>query len=645
MLYKGSAIPASTSNLFQFPDKAASNSHNTFGLYQSSLCTKTMYDPARDIFTAADEAQIDTQDQNESPGNKRKRSGSPMGSDPLPSQSGGPSDERKTGTTLENERPEKRIKSIVDAVSEVAAPVPTTAANLAKLPRVKKAPSARLHDAPRRPGGASPPRKRSRSPARRSPEDYRRERRSPTRRRSPSPAPIRRSPTPPARSPPRQRKRPGGSARINAADTEAVRRRQVEREEDMNNQAQAAAVARGVHDVVKQHYNAVPQRGREWRKTDSKIKGLRSLNNWIKSAIIQRFSPEENFTPGAREGGAHGQGRDERGGLLVLDIGCGKGGDLQKWQSAPQRIELYVGLDPADVSIEQARERYQQMQRGGRPGRDRYPKRVFHAEFAVKDCFGDWIGDIPIVQEVGIDGSVGPTQNGMSHRWGGGGFDIVTMMFCMHYAFESEAKARGMLRNVAGALKKGGRFIGAIPNSDILTAKINEHNAKTGAPVVEHIAPDEDDDDDDWDPEKTLDAPKDAPPPTTENEEGPKEDNPNPLEWGNGIYRVKFPGRVPADGIFRPAFGWKYFFFLEEAVEEIPEYVVPWEAFRALALEYDLELSYRRPFNDVWEVEKNDPILGPLSERMGVRERDAGRLLVSDEEFEAACEFYWCTFC
>jgi mRNA (guanine-N7-)-methyltransferase len=57
-----------------------------------------------------------------------------------------------------------------------------------------------------------------------------------------------------------------------------------------------------------------------------------------------------------------------------------------------------------------------------------------------------------------------------------------------------------------------------------------------------------------------------------------------------------------------------------------------------IAEEYNLELSYRKPFNEVWEEEKDDPELGPLSERMGVRERNTGRLLVSEEEMDAAGE-------
>ncbi|ORX92800.1 mRNA capping enzyme-domain-containing protein, partial [Clohesyomyces aquaticus] len=249
-----------------------------------------------------------------------------------------------------------------------------------------------------------------------------------------------------SRSPPRQRKRPGAASRLTAAEREAARQRQIQRQKEEEEQTRKEAASRGVHDVVKQHYNLVPQRGREWRATDSKIKGLRSFNNWVKSSTIQKFIGDERN-------------------LKVLDMGCGKGGDLGKWQ-ASRKLELYIGADPADVSISQARERYEQMRRQMRRG-----QRIFHAEFYTKDCFGEWLGEIPIIKDVGIDPGVGP-GNAISQRWGGGGFDIVTMMFCMHYAFESEDKARGMLRNVAGALKKGGRFIGCIPNSDVLSAKV-----------------------------------------------------------------------------------------------------------------------------------------------------------------------------
>lgn len=51
-------------------------------------------------------------------------------------------------------------------------------------------------------------------------------------------------------------------------------------------------------------------------------------------------------------------------------------------------------------------------------------------------------------------------------------------------------------------------------------------------------------------------------------------------------------------------------------------------------------MQYRKPFFDVWKEERDDPVLGPLSERMGVRGRDGGPILVSEQEMEAASEYY-----
>ncbi|RDA91251.1 hypothetical protein CP533_0641 [Ophiocordyceps camponoti-saundersi (nom. inval.)] len=458
--------------------------------------------------------------------------------------------------------------------------------------------------------------------------------------------PAKRRAVSPSDQPPRKLKRPGARARISEAEREAIRQRQLERDKAAA-EAEAAAElhqarVRGVHDVVRQHYNSVPERGRDWRTRDSKIKGLRVFNNWVKSCIIQRFSPDEDHTPGSRDFG-RSAGKE----LLVLDIGCGKGGDLSKWQQAPQPIQLYVGLDPADVSIEQARDRYRNLSsRAGRGHGGRRPpsqqQRLFDARFHVKDCYGESIEDVEIIRQVGFDPS------SMNRR----GFDVVSMMFSMHYAFETEARARTMLRNVAGALKKGGRFIGCIPNSDVLGERVRRFNEKAAAKrnktegstaskaeaaaAAATSAAAEPSTSPSTPPPPAASSPQEEEAEDGELEEGEAEPT---AEWGNSIYRVRFPGKTPDDGAFRPAFGWKYNFFLDEAVEEVPEYVVPWGAFRALAEDFNLELQFHRTFPEIWETEKDDPELGPLSERMGVRERGGGRLLVSDEEMEAA-SFY-----
>ncbi len=195
-------------------------------------------------------------------------------------------------------------------------------------------------------------------------------------------------------------------------------------------------------------------------------------------------------------------------------------------------MALYVGLDPADVSISQARERYREMAQrggggggrgGGRGGRSRRPPRLFDARFQVKDCFAETIADVGIVKEVGI----GPESEQLNY----GGFDIVSMMFCMHYAFESEEKAQMMIKNVSRTLKKGGRFIGCIPNSEVIAQKVCEFNEKMEQKkAAQKVKPAEDKTAED----KTA-AGEDGEIEEGEAEEGEAEPT---AAWGNELYRV-----------------------------------------------------------------------------------------------------------
>lgn len=337
----------------------------------------------------------------------------------------------------------------------------------------------------------------------------------------------------------KKQKRPG--VRRDPAEAERERQDTLRRQEERDRQAREAASVRNQYhrgsEVVRSHYNARPNQGREQRN-QSPIVNLRNFNNWVKSTLIRNFTTER--------------------GLRVLDMGCGKGGDLMKWDKAS--IASYTGIDLAEISIDQARGRYTKM---------RNPR--FSAEFHAFDCFG-----LPLTQ------LLPPGRRD---------FDVVSMQFCLHYAFESEAKARQMLSNVACSLSRGGKFLGTIPSSDA---------------IIRHI--------------ESLPA-------------GVK-------EWGNDIYRVEFENQPPPgpDVVFRPAFGHRYTFYLKDAVDIVPEYVVPFNALRALAEEYNLELLYHKGFHEVFDEFCNTFDGGMLLDRMGVVKRDGSRGIEGDER--EACGFY-----
>lgn len=173
--------------------------------------------------------------------------------------------------------------------------------------------------------------------------------------------------------------------------------------------------------VVAAHYNHLEEKGLKER-FNSPIFYLRNFNNWVKSVLIQEYTDK------IRE-------KDYGRSLRVLDICCGKGGDLSKWQKA--RVEHVVFADIAKVSVQQCQNRYDELR--SRVGR------LFSAEFIAADC----------TKETLRDKYRDPSIN----------FDIVSCQFGLHYSFESLTQARRMLTNISECLKQGGYFFGTIPNA------------------------------------------------------------------------------------------------------------------------------------------------------------------------------------
>jgi mRNA (guanine-N7-)-methyltransferase len=188
------------------------------------------------------------------------------------------------------------------------------------------------------------------------------------------------------------------------------------------------------------------------QRLESPIIGLKNFNNWVKSVLITRFG-HPALAKSPITGPTGSRMRIARG--KVLDLGCGKGGDMTKWSKANIKELIGVGqsgfsnqlihfldlsfLDIASVSIEQARKRH---------NGPRGPQ--FDATFAALDCYTQ-----------SISKAFSPAT--LSQL-----FDVVSMQFCMHYAFETVQKARCMLDNVSRYLRPGGVFIGTIPNADLL---------------------------------------------------------------------------------------------------------------------------------------------------------------------------------
>jgi len=110
-----------------------------------------------------------------------------------------------------------------------------------------------------------------------------------------------------------------------------------------------------------------------------------------------------------------------REGDHILDVGCGCGGDLQKWRHAGANISM---CDPDENSLEEAKSRAKNLK--------------MRVNFYHGDIFA------------------------CPHRK----YDVICFNFSLHYIFCSERVFIDSIKEIKKRIKPGGKLIGIIPDSE-----------------------------------------------------------------------------------------------------------------------------------------------------------------------------------
>ncbi|EDV21195.1 uncharacterized protein TRIADDRAFT_30586, partial [Trichoplax adhaerens] len=186
---------------------------------------------------------------------------------------------------------------------------------------------------------------------------------------------------------------------------------------------------------VAKHYNELREEGIDARY-ESRIFFLRNFNNWVKSMligdIIERIK-KQNLIENKRT-------------IKVLDMACGKGGDIKKWMQGD--VSYIVFTDIAGISVEQCRKRYEDTKNSSKT------VNFFGAEFITADSAQQRLKDL--YKDSNIK------------------FDVTSCQFAFHYSFESQEKAELMLQNACECLRPGGYFIGTTPNAYEIVRRARE---------------------------------------------------------------------------------------------------------------------------------------------------------------------------
>lgn len=289
---------------------------------------------------------------------------------------------------------------------------------------------------------------------------------------------------------------------------------------------------------------------------------------------------------GGRGGGGRGRGGGGVAGvdagtparrpLLVADICCGRGGDLYKWRVMGPSF-LFM-TDSSFECVAEAAARYSTTK--GLSTKERDSSGV-PALFTVHDVFDP---------DSRLKKSLLDVVDKQGHR-----FHLASCQFSMHYGCFSEERLGYFLDCIAAALCwDGGLFVGTTVSDDALVSRFKQH--------------------------------------------GP--------EFGTASYHVRFPEESAAvirsfvqpteDGAAPAAlpFGLKYYTSVEQAVTELPEFVVPWPRLVDLALERGLHVVLDQPFCDFADARVGTEVGQQLLDAITA----GGKRARSEDEAEAGAE-------
>lgn len=263
--------------------------------------------------------------------------------------------------------------------------------------------------------------------------------------------------------------------------------------------------------------------------------------------------------------------------LKVLDLACGRGGDLNKW-TRDATVSLYVGVDISAEELREAGVRGKGLERG----RAAY---VFHRSSCDSPAL---LGEL--YEQVCASGvTVGLEQRAHRDRLLCG-MNVVWCQFALHYFCASRDSLSAFIANVSGSLARGGRFCASFPNPFAVISHLNriaqqpEGSSKSGSDVC-YISSESKQ-------QVSIEA--------------------GLLEFGLG-----------------------YRFTLGDAVRECAEFVVPLRALVGVAAEAGLRLVRLQPMHAFMARCAQDPDLVALKEVMQLTgPKSVGRPL-SAEEWDA----------
>ena len=164
--------------------------------------------------------------------------------------------------------------------------------------------------------------------------------------------------------------------------------------------------------------------------TPTSINNLRKFHNLIKKDLILKAVSDTKAE-------------------CLLDIACGRGGDIHKWMMA--RLKCVYAFDSHHESVNEAISRFNEIKKNNR-------------------------GKIPFIKFKTLNSLNRDIIEMVNQFDNKKVYDIVSCQFALHYFSENDDTLRNTLRLVSKKLKKGGLFIGTASDGDLIKQNLSVGN-------------------------------------------------------------------------------------------------------------------------------------------------------------------------
>jgi SAM-dependent methyltransferase len=193
-------------------------------------------------------------------------------------------------------------------------------------------------------------------------------------------------------------------------------------------------------------------------KTDL-AKPQRDFHNWIKSSLIYNYCSKE--LTGNK--------------MIVLDIGIGRGGDIQKYFSA--RIQELVGIDTDSNGIFSATDGAYSRYNNFKKKFPAFPKMTFLiADGGAKLNMSDQIqaiGSMDDKNKQALKDIFGAEDGAKSMK-----FDTISSQFVLHYMFKDDITFNNLCDNINKLLKPNGYLIFTTMDGDLIHKEFQKTKGK-----------------------------------------------------------------------------------------------------------------------------------------------------------------------